>query len=376
MSAVAIVPVRTAEEKRAFLRLPERLYAGDPNWVCPLRIERRDFFDPGKNPFFDGADVQLFLARQEGRWAGRISAHIYHAHNRVHNEQTGFFGFFDCAEDYEVAAGLWDAARTWLAERKMDRMRGPANFTTNHEAGFLADGFDHPPVVMMTYNPRYYITFAERYGFTKAMDMYAYYEHKSTAVPERVIRLVERIRKRSGATVRSLDMRKFTEEVETIQTIYDQAWAPNWGFVPMTPAEFAHMAQDLRQIIDPRIILFAEVEGQIVGFTLALPDVNQVLIRLKGKLLPFGLLKLLWHLKVRRSIDRIRVLVMGVLPEYQKRGIDHLMHYEVRERAIAAGYDDAELSWVLETNTMMSAIAESIGAERYKTYRMYDLPLS
>ncbi|HUU46954.1 MAG TPA: N-acetyltransferase [Acidobacteriota bacterium] len=376
MSNIQIIAADSEDQKRAFLRLPEHLYTNDPNWVCPLRIERRDFFDPQKNPFFDGADVQLFLARRNGRDVGRISAHIYHAHNRVHNERTGFFGFFECEKDFAIARALWDAAATWLAEREMERMRGPANFTTNHEVGFLADGFDTPPVVMMPHTHAYYIDFAEEYGFRKAMDLYAYYAQDSVPVPERVERLIGRIAKRSGATIRPLDMKHFDREVEAIQDIYDSAWAPNWGFVPMTKAEFAHMAKDMKQIVDPRVVLIVEVDGKVAGFSLALPDINQVLIRMNGRLFPFGLIKLLWHTKIRHSINRIRVLVMGVLPEYQKRGIDQLLHYETRLRGPVAGYHDAETSWILETNTMMNAVAESLGHERYKTYRVYDYPLT
>jgi len=372
---VDIIPVSSRDERRAFLRMPERLYAGDPHWVCPLRIERRDFMDPKKNPFFENADVQLFLALRSGQAAGRIAAHVYHNHNRTHNERTGFFGFFECENDYTIAESLLGRASAWLRERGMERMRGPANFTTNHEVGLLVDGYDSPPVVMMTYNPPYYPAFVERFGLKKVMDLYAYYAHDSNPIPDRVARLIERIRARSGATIRTLNMSKFGQEVQIIKSIYDRAWAPNWGFVPMTDAEFFHMAKDLKQIVDPRIVLIAEVEGVPVGFSLALPDINQVLIRLKGRLLPFGLIKLLWLTKVRKSIDQVRVLVMGVLPEYQKRGIDNILYHETYERGPAAGYHAAETSWILETNDMMNRVAENLGHKRYKTYRMYEMAL-
>ncbi|MBI3872395.1 MAG: N-acetyltransferase [candidate division Zixibacteria bacterium] len=326
MSAIEIIPVTTPSQKRDFLRLPERLYAGDPYWVCPLRIERRDFFDPKKNPFFDNADVQLFLARREGRWVGRISAHVYHPHNRTHNERTGFFGFFDCENDYPIAEALWNTARNWLSEHGMDRMRGPANFTTNHEVGFLVDGFDQPPVIMMTYNPRSYPEFAEHYGLQKVMDLYAYHGRTADGFDPRVGRVVDHIRERSGVTTRTMDMKHFDDEVARVKAIYDAAWAPNWGFVPMSDAEFAHMAKDLKPVVDPQMVIFADAGGRTVGFSLALPDLNQVLILLKGCLLPFGLFRLLWHLKVRRSINAARVLVMGITPEYQKRGIDNILH--------------------------------------------------
>lgn len=370
-----IIPVTNRGEKRAFLRLPERLYANDRNWVCPLRIERRDFFDPKKNPFFENADVQLFLALHGGRTVGRISAHVYHNHNTTHHEKTGFFGFFDCENDYAIAEALLTHAYDWLKEQGMERMRGPANFTTNHEVGLLVDGFDRPPVVMMTYNPPFYREFVERFGLAKVMDLYAYYAHDSKPIPERVARLIERIRARSGATIRTLDLSKFKDEVQIIKSIYDRAWAPNWGFVPMTDAEFFHMAKDLKQIVDPRIVFIAEVDREPVGFSLALPDINQALIRLKGRLLPFGLIKLLWLTKVSKVIDQVRVLVMGVLPEYQKRGIDNILYQETYERGPAAGYHAAETSWILETNDMMNRVAENLGHERYKTYRVYEMPI-
>lgn len=375
MSSISVRPVKTAGDRRTFRRLPERLYRDDPHWVCPLRMERRDFFDQAKNPFFADAEVELFLAEHDGRAVGRISAHIYPAHNRTHNEKTGFFGFFDCELEYDIAATLWDSARAWLAQRGMKRMRGPANFTTNHEAGMLIDGFDRPPMIMMPYNPSKYPEFAERYGFAKAMDLYAYLAQDSTPLPERVVRIVERIRARSGVVVRPIRMRQFDEEVRTIKAIYDAAWAPNWGFVPMTEEEFFHMAKDLKMIVDPRIVLVATVDGRPVGFSLALPDINQVLIRLHGRLFPFGLLKLVWWTKIQRRIDQMRVLAMGILPEYHGRGIDQLLHFETRQRGVAAGYHTAELSWVLETNTLMKAVSESLGHSRYKTYRIYDLPL-
>jgi GNAT superfamily N-acetyltransferase len=372
---VQIVPVESPTDKRAFLRLPERLYANDPNWVCPLRIERRDFFDARKNPFFENADVQLFLARRDGRNVGRISAHVYHNHNNTHGERTGFFGFFECEYDYAIAEALLARAAACLKDRGMERMRGPANFTTNHEIGLVVDGFDRPPVIMMTYNPPFYPEFAERFGLKKVMDVYAYYTEDTNPTPERVVKLIDRIRKRSGTTIRPLDLSQFDDEVKRVKSIYDRAWAPNWGFVPMTDAEFAHMAKDMKQIVDPDIVLFAEVDGEPVGFSMALPDINQALIHLKGRLLPFGLIKLLWLLKVRKIVTGIRVLVMGVLPEYQRRGIDNLLYHETFTRGVAKGYRSAETSWILETNEMMNRAAENLGHRRYKTYRMYEMGL-
>lgn len=376
MAAITVKPVASAAEEKLFLRLPERLYADDPNWVCPLRIERRDFFNPKKNPFFDEADVQLFLAYRDERIVGRISAHLYPAHNRVHNETVGFFGFFDCENDYTIAEALLQAAAAWIRARGMTTMRGPANFTTNHEVGTLVEGFDRPPVVMMTYNPRYYPEFLERFGLAKAMDLYAYETDADNPPPERVARLIGRIRTRTRAQIRPINLSRFQDEVARVKSIYDRAWAPNWGFVPMSDREFAHTAKDMKQIVDPEIVLFADVDDETVGFSLALPDINQALIRLNGKLLPFGLLKLLWMTKVKKSIDGVRIILMGILPEYQKRGIDYLLYHETFEHGVKRGYRRGEMSWILENNEMMNSVLETLGHRRYKTYRIYDKSLS
>lgn len=375
MTHFCVESISSQKARREFLVYPEGLYRNSPHWVCPLRIERRDFFDPKKNPFFDNADVQHFLARRDGKVVGRVSAHVYHPHNRIHNEKTGFFGFFECENDFAIAQALWDAARDWLRSQGMDRMRGPVNFTTNHEVGFLAEGFDRPPVIMMTYTMPYYLEFAERYGLTKVMDLYAYHGLSATGFDPRTERLIDRIRTRANATVRPINMSRFAEDVEHVKRIYNAAWAPNWGFVPMDDAELNHMAKDMKQIIDPRIVLFVEVEGQPVGFSLAVPDINQALIHLRGRLFPFGLFKLLWLLKVRKVCTTARIMVMGVLPEYQKRGIDTIMNFETYRRAREAGYAEGEMSWVLETNEQMIAVAENLGYTRYKTYRLYETPI-
>lgn len=373
--SLTVSPVDSPALHREFLFYPERLYTESPHWVNPLRIERRDFFDPKKNPFFDNAEVQLFIAKRDNRVIGRISAHVYHPHNQVHNEKTGFFGFFECVNDYDVAMALWDSARDWLKSRGMDRMRGPASFTTNHEVGFLVEGFDRPPVIMMTYTMPYYLEFAERYGLAKAMDVYAYHGLSATGFDPRAGKLIDRIRTRANATVRTINMSRFAEDVEHVKRIYNAAWAPNWGFVPMNDAELDHMAKDMKQIIDPRIVLFVEVEGKPIGFSLAVPDINQALIHLRGRLFPFGLIKLLWLLKVKKICTRARIMVMGVLPEYQKRGVDTIMNFETYRRAREAGYAEGEMSWVLETNVQMIAVAENLGYTRYKTYRLYEMPI-
>lgn len=371
-SGIEIRPVEARSDLTRFLKLPERMYRGDPCWVSPLLVERREFFNPKKNPFFNHAEVALYLAYKNGQPAGRISAHISRTHNTYHHEKAGFFGFFETVEDYPVAEALLQAAAEWGRAKGMDKIRGPLNFTTNHEVGLLVDGFNRPPVIMMTYNPAYYARFIEQFGFRKAMDLYAYYGTDDQPIPERVIRVIERVKERSGCTLRSMDFGNFDREVTTIKEVYNGAWAANWGFVPLTDEEFDFTAKDLKQIADPELILIAEDHGRPVGFSMALPDFNQVLIRLNGRLLPFGLLKLLWLTKVRRIIDGVRVLTMGVLPEYRKRGLDNIFYLETFNRGVARGYRWGEFSWVLENNEMMKHVAENLGYRRYKTYRVYD----
>jgi GNAT superfamily N-acetyltransferase len=373
--AIEIKPVKTGAELARFLKLPESIYAGNPCWVCPLLVERKEFFDRGKNPFFDTAEVALFLALQDGIPVGRISAHISRPYNEYHREKTGFFGFYESIDEFAVAEALFRTAAEWVRERGMDRLRGPMNFTTNHELGLLLDVFDRPPVIMMPYNPEYYVGLFEKFGLVKAMDLYAYYGTDDQPIPERVKRVIERVKQRSGCTIRPIDFGNFSREAAAIKNIYNGAWADNWGFVPMSGAEFDFTAKDMKKIADPELILIAEDAGRPVGFSMALPDFNQVLIRLNGRLLPFGLFKLLWLTKVRHVIDGVRVLTMGILPEYRRRGLDNIFYYETFERGVARGYKWGEFSWILENNDMMNRAAQNLGYRKYKTYRIYDYPL-
>jgi len=372
---INIRPVETNADLVRFLKLPEGLYADNPHWVCPLLIERKGFFNRRKNPFFKYADVALFIAIKNGVPVGRISAHISHTHNEYHHERTGFFGFFETIDEYTVAEALLRTAVDWVRGKGMDRVRGPMNFTTNHEVGLLIDAFDRPPVIMMPYNPEYYAEFLERFGFAKAMDLYAYYGTDAQPIPERVRRVITRVKEHTGCTIRPIDFGKFDREVAAIKVVYNGAWADNWGFIPLTDEEFDFTAKDMKQIADPELILIAEDGKRPVGFSMALPDFNQVLIRLKGRLLPFGLFKLLWWTKVRRAADGVRVLTMGVLPEYRKRGLDNVFYLETFERGVARGYHWGEFSWILENNEMMNRAAENLGYRRYKTYRIYDYQL-
>ncbi len=369
---IEILEVVSKSDLRRFIKLPWKIYKGNSNWVPPLIIDQKAIFDARKNPFFDHSRARYFLARKEGEFVGRIAAIVNDNHNLVHNESAGFFGFFECVRDDSAARALFDAAAGYLKSEGMTVIRGPANFSSNDYWGLLVDGFDKPPVVMMSYNPDYYPALIEGYGFRKAMDLYAYWmNHKQ--MTERVMRAAEAMKKRSKITVRPVNMKKFESELKRIQKVYNEAWIQNWGFVPMTEREFEHTAQDMKLILEPDLVLIAEHKGEPVGFSMALPDINQALIHLNGRLLPFGLLKLLYY---KRRINCVRVLTMGVVPEFRNRGVDLVFYSETFKNGVAKGYYFGEFSWVLEINDLMNRMAENMGAKVYKTYRLYDIPLS
>ena len=370
---LSIERVEGRKEMGEFIRLPWRIYKGDPNWVPPLLRQERARFDPGKNPFFQHADVALFLARRDGEPVGRIAAIVNHAHNEFWKDKVGFFGFFEGPDDEEVAGRLFEEAGSWLRERGMEVMRGPMEFSTNETLGMLVEGFGRPPMVMMPYNPPYYPRLLESLGFQKAKDLYAFYIRADTPVPERVARIAQLAQKRTGIRVRSLRMKEFWDEVERVKVVYNSAWSRNWGFVPMTDAEFEHIAKELKQIVEPELVLFAETEeGEPVGYSMAVPDVNQVLRRINGRLDPISLVKILWY---SRRINEARLMTLGVREEFRRRGIETVFYIKTLEAARRLGYVGGELSWTLEDNHLINRAIETMGGRRYKTYRIYDREL-
>ena len=375
MPSVEVIEVENSSQLAEFIEYPNRLYRDDPFYVAPLTMERKQFFDFKKNPFYKTATVKLFLARRQEKVVGRIATCVNYTHNQYHDEQTGFFGFFDSEDDAEAASLLLKVAMITLKKAGMDKMRGPMNFSTNHDCGFLVEGFDSLPVLMMPYNRPYQPKLAEKFGLKKVMDLLAYKVTDETISPERVQAVVDRLSKRQRVNLRTLKMRDFDNEVERINDIYNQAWQQNWGFVPMSREEFFYMAKDLKQIIDPDLVFIAEYDGKPVAFSLALPNLNQALVHLHGKLFPFGLLKLLWHTKISNKIDSVRIITLGIIPEFQKRGIDSLLYASTYSRGVAKGYKWAEMSWILETNDMMRRGCEQLGGQVYKRYRVVELPL-
>jgi hypothetical protein len=369
---VVIQPVISRGQRRAFIKLPWRIYRDDPHWVPPLISQLKETLDPHKNPFYDHADVQLFLADRGDIPVGRIAAVVNHAHNEFHDERTGFFGFFECVNDEQVSAKLLDAAREWLRQRGMTILRGPANFSSNDEWGLLVQGFDISPVLMMPYNPPYYPELLERCGLAKTKDLYAYRMRIEEGLPDRLRRMASRIEQRESLTIRPIEMKDFDNELKRIKAIYNNAWSKNWGFVPMTDAEFDHLAKQLKPLVVPELVLLAEVKGRPAGFSLTLPDYNQALKHLNGRLFPFGIFKLLWY---SRKIDHPRILVMGVTHEYQRRGIDTVFYVRTWDAGKKRGYTWGEMSWILEDNEMMKRAMELMGGKVYKTYRIYEMSI-
>jgi hypothetical protein len=368
MSETSIIPVESAKDMEAFVRLPWGIYAGNRAWVPPLVGDLKRMLDPAKNPFFEHARARYFLARRDGRPVGRISAHVDDNHNRFHGERCGFFGFFESVDDQQVARSLFGAAREWLKQQGMESIRGPFNFTTNDTAGLLVDAFDSPPVIEMAYNPPYYPRLIEGCGLSKAMDLYAYFFDVEKMDRRRMRMLAERI-ERKGIRFRHIDIRRFEEEVRIFKEVYNRAWAKNWGFIPLTEGEIDHLARNFKTIIEPRFVIFAFEGDRPVGALWALPDFNLLIKKFNGRMGPWQILQFLLG---RGKITHGRVMTAGVIQECQHRGIEAGLISRVFENGLEMGYKTGELSWVLENNLPMNRLAEAVGARVYKTYRVYE----
>ncbi len=368
---IQIVTVERPADVRAFVDTGYRLNERYPQFVTQLRMDLLALFDRKKNPFWDRAEYQLFLAKREGKIVGRIAAIDNHAHNDFHHENIGHWGFFDAFDDPAIAKALFEAAEKWVRDRGRDAILGPMNPSTNDECGTLIDAFDESPIIMMTWNPEYYPALIEGCGYSKAKDLYAWWM-SADDFTDRYQKAAEFLRKKLKAEIRCLDMKHFWDEVTLIKEVYNAAWAKNWGFFPMTDEEIDHLAKQLHMIVDPDFTVFAFIEGKLVGFSLTLPDYYQVLKGIRGgKLFPFGLLKVLWNQYVAKKIKQSRVMVMGVVPEFRNRGIDVIFYAEAVRVSKLRGHRGGEMSWILEDNDMMNNILEKIGGKIYKHYRIY-----
>jgi len=380
---LTIQPVTGPQERLAFIHFQWQVYRDDPYWVPPLISERVEFLDKERHPFHQHSKVELFMARRDGKPVGTIAAILNNRHNEFHDERVGFFGLFEVLPDQEASKRLLETACDWVRQQGMTAIRGPVNFSTNEELGLLVDGWNGPPVIMMTYNPRYYPGFIESSGFSKAMDLLAYtldltqFGPHGENLPPKLLRVAKRIEERGRFTARPLDMSRFDDEVHRFKGIYNAAWSKNWGFVPLTDKEIDHMAAGLKQMLDPEVVWFAEEDGEPVGALLPLPDVSQALIRAyprPGVPEWWTMAKLLWHWKVRRRVDTIRGFAGGVLESRRARGVEALLIIKLTQ-ATFRNYRRAEISWVLENNVMMRRTAEMLGGEVYRTYRIYEKKL-
>lgn len=368
--------VETKKQLQEFIRVPWAVYKNDPHWVPWLYFERLEFFDKTKSPFFEHAEADYFIARRDGRPVGSIAAILNHRHNEFHQENVAHFGVFELLNDPEAGAALLDAACAWARAKGVDRILGPMNLCTNDECGTLIEGFDSPPVILMTYNPRYYVGFLEAAGFTKAMDLLAWNNdiaNTVTNMPEKVVRVIHKVQDRYKLHIRPVNMKVWDAEIERVKKIYNSAWERNWGFVPMTEKEIKRLAESLKPVIEPRLAFIVEKEGEAVGFSLSVPDVNQVLNRIRpGATVLGSYLGAARMLLNKRQTDRIRVIALGVIETYRGQGIDALMYYHTAKAAHDLGYRWAEASWILETNDKMNRPIAMLGSEVYKKYRIYE----
>lgn len=376
MTAIDILEVKTPADLDRFIRLPERLHAGDPAYVAPLRMERRQALTPATNPFFSHAEAAFFLALRGGEVVGRISAQIDQEALPL-EPGVGHFGMIAAEDDPAVFAALLGAAEAWLAARGMTQARGPLNLSTNEETGLLVDGFQTPPMLLMGHDRPYVGGRIEEQGYAKVKDVIAYLYDIGHDLPPSVRRMLDRPLK-SGMAVRPIDWSRYDAEISTVTDIYNDAWSGNWGFVPLTRAETAQMAKSLRPLLDRRLVWFVEIDGEAVGFIVTLPNLNEAIRDLGGRLLPFGWAKLLWRLKVG-GVKTGRVPLMGVRRRFSGSLIGALIPFllinAVREQARGMGLEKIELSWILEDNWPMRRIIEGLGADPYKTYRLYQKPL-
>ncbi len=372
MDKIVVKQVESGKDRRQFLDLPWTLYRDDPNWVPPLRANAKELVGFAPHPFYARNSVQTFLALRDGEPCGRIAAILNRGHNERYRERRGFFGFFESVDDQEVADGLFDAVRQWFYNQGIFQLRGPTNPSLNHELGLLIDGFDSPPTFMMTYNPPYYERLLENYGLRKSQDLYAFWGHRSLlpAISEKLQPVVEGILEHYDVNLRPLDRSRFLEEVEMFLSVYNRALTNTWGFVPMSPDEVRHMAKGLQHLIVPELAIAAEIDGRVVGATFGLPDYNPRIRAIRGRLFPFGVFHLLRN---KRGIKRIRIISTNVLPEYQRMGIGLLLMHAMAPQALAWDLQEAEFSWVLESNKLSYGALKKGGAKIVKTYRLYDL---
>ncbi len=370
-------PVRGRRDLNAFIKVPFRLHRGTP-WVPPLIFERRQFLDRRRNPFFEHADAEYFLAERDREIVGRITAHVDERWTRFQGGNDGMFGFFEAEDDRDTASALVDAATGWLRARRCERMLGPMDFTTNDECGLLVEGYDLDPLILQPWHPPYYRGLLEGLGMTKTMDLLmwriALGELKEgDRFHDLIHHAADKARTEHGVTIRSMRKSDLEAEVARFMEVYNEAWGSNWGFVPITREEVRFQAKNLRPVLDENWAMIAERDGELVGAALTLPDINQVLAKMNGRILPFGW----WQfLTGRRKIDRIRAFALGVKPQYQHWGVAAALYVRHIETAARVRQKWGETGWILEINDAMNRAMEGMGGSIVKRYRLYELPLA
>ncbi len=369
---IEIKKVDSKNDLKKFIDFPHDLYANDPNYVPELYISQKDLLSK-KHPFFKHSKADLFLALKGKEIVGRIAAIRNNNYIDYTGNEIGFFGFLEFINDKEVSRALLNHVTEWVKNEGLKGLMGPENYSTNETCGTLISGFDSPPMIMMPYNQSYYPEHLEDFGFSKAMDLLAYRFNPDgfTERLKRMALLIEERLNKQGITIRKFDIKNFNEEIAKIKSVYNSAWEKNWGFVPMTDEEFAHSAKDLKQIVDPDLLLIAEQDGRAIGFSLTLPNLNEILIKIKrGRLLPFGLFKILTG---KKNIKGARIITLGIIDRYRKMGIDAYFYYKVYKEGIGKGMNVGESSWILENNEMMNRAVVNVNGELYKKYRLYKI---
>ena len=377
MAQIEVTEVGSPTERDAFIKFPWKIYAEDPAWVPPLIIERREFLDRDKHPFYKHGDAALFLARSGDEIVGRIMASDDPNYNALHQSNVGCFGMFESIDDAAVATALFTRAAAWLRARGRTEIMGPIDYSTNYVCGLLIRGFQHPPMVLTAHNPPYYEPLIEQAGFAKAMDLFAWWFADPARAEKRLRRLASGLKDRQLPTIRPVNLKRLRDESRCLRELYNEAWQNNWGYVPFTPEEFDHMTQELKPIVIPDLALIAEVDGQPAGFILCVPDINDALRHANGRLttfgIPIGLAKLLYH---KARLKRMRLIALGIVPKYRRHGVAEMLVLRMIENGMLQRGYFGECSLTLENNHMINRFMQAIGADPYKTYRIYSQPIS
>ncbi len=377
---IELVPVSLEDRRQVdrFIRMPWYIYRHhypSPHWVPPLLVERRNYLNSTRNPFFKHAACAFWIASIGRRDVGRIAAVHDLDWQRVYGEPTGYFGMFESIRESVVAETLLTAATSWLRQRGLGKVLGPFDLSTNYMAGTLVEGFDSDPFVLMPYNPPYYDDLLTGYGLKKRKDLWQWSLDLMAPAPEKLVQIAGRLRQRSSVHVRNIDLTNWEAEVRRVREMYNSSWEKNWGFVPLDETEFHYIAMELKPLVRPELALVAEVDGRPVGFILTILNINPVLKKIDGQLFPFGMIHLLWHLKIRRTVDSGRTLLLGVKEGYRRRGIDALLIVETMKAGSALGAKSAEMGWTLEDNDLVNGSIAAAGGKKIKTYRIYGMDL-